>query len=233
VKLVAPEGKLISAYCIKSGSANQGEGPKIVTLDTPVAELVIAYPTTNRGGKNICRGISHYAVAYVDAPKSGETTPPTGEETTPPENPGTPEEPGTPEQPEQPGTPEEPGTPEQPENPGAPEEPGTPEQPGTPVDETLAEPTPSDEPSALPTAPTDGSTPGMGGADYEDAATVVDEVSTGDGTVGSAQEQSAAVAAPDSLPVTGAQVLGFAMAAVALLGAGAGALIWVRQRRAS
>ena len=69
VTLVAPEGKLISAYCIKSGSLNQGLGPKIVELDEPAAEVTIAYAA---GGK--CKAISHYSVAYVDAPPA--TTPP-------------------------------------------------------------------------------------------------------------------------------------------------------------
>lgn len=68
--LTAPEGKLVSAYCIKSGSASKDEGPKIVVLDEPVAELVIAYPA---GGK--CKAISHYAVAYVDAPAEPSPTP--------------------------------------------------------------------------------------------------------------------------------------------------------------
>ncbi|MFD6177960.1 MULTISPECIES: hypothetical protein [unclassified Isoptericola] len=217
LEIVAPEGKLISAYCIKSASAKQGEGPKIVTLDEPVATLTIAYPTVNGGGKSICRGISHYAVAYVDVTTPTETTPPTDEETTPPAEETTP--------------------PAEETTPPTDEETTPPAEPTPPTDEETtppAEPTPSDTPSTLPTAPTDGSTPGMGGADYEDEGTVVDDAAaTGDEVVGAPQEQAEATAAPESLPVTGAQVLGMAMAAVALLGAGVGAMIWVRQRRAS
>lgn len=71
ITLVAPEGKLISAYCVKSGSDNQDLGPKIVELDEPAAEVTIAYAA---GGK--CKAISHYSVAYVDAPQvPGETSP--------------------------------------------------------------------------------------------------------------------------------------------------------------
>ncbi len=62
VELVAPEGSLISAYCLKSGSDRSGEGPKVVELEEPVASLTVAYPVDGR-----CKGISHYAVAYVDS----------------------------------------------------------------------------------------------------------------------------------------------------------------------
>ncbi|AEG45186.1 hypothetical protein [Isoptericola variabilis] len=77
VTLTAPDGMLISSYCVKAGSTSRGEGPKIVVLDEPVAELEIAYPT---GGK--LKAISHYAVAYVAAPaqepgdETATTTPP-------------------------------------------------------------------------------------------------------------------------------------------------------------
>jgi hypothetical protein len=213
VELVAPEGKLISAYCIKSGSEKQGEGPKIVVLDEPVATLTIAYPT---GGR--CKSISHYAVAYVEAPKPQETTPPV-EETTPPKDDET-----TP--------PAEETTPPKGDETTPPAEETTPPR----DDETTPpaqEPEQSPSPSGLPTAPTDGSTPGMGGADYEDAPAVEEARSvSGGGSLGRVQQEAEA-AAPQSLPVTGAQVLGLVMAAVALVGAGAGALIWTRQRRAS
>ncbi|QAY68968.1 hypothetical protein [Xylanimonas protaetiae] len=65
VTLHAPEGKLISAYCVKAGSDKQGLGPKIVVLDTPAAEVTIAYADV---AKHSCKKISHYSVAYVDAP---------------------------------------------------------------------------------------------------------------------------------------------------------------------
>ena len=57
-----PEGSLISAYCLKSGSDRSGEGPKVVELEEPVASLTVAYPVDGR-----CKGISHYALAYVDS----------------------------------------------------------------------------------------------------------------------------------------------------------------------
>jgi hypothetical protein len=64
--LTAPEGELVSAYCLKSGSGDLG--PKLVVLDEPVAEIVVAYPA---GGK--CKAISHYAVEYVDAAAEAST----------------------------------------------------------------------------------------------------------------------------------------------------------------
>lgn len=206
ITLEAPEGELISAYCVKAGSAKQGDGPKLVELDEPVAEVTIAYPT---GGK--CRAISHYAVEYVDAPASSPSP------TTTPSSTPTP-------------TPAEATTPPEEESP-------TPE----PSTETTAPPTPAETPAEnpsetpLPTAPTDGSTPGMGGADYvDDESEVVETVSQPlGGASGRVSADREAAAAPESLPVTGAQVLGIVMAAVALVGAGVGALIWTRQRRAS
>ncbi|MFI2103273.1 hypothetical protein ACH436_08285 [Isoptericola sp. NPDC019693] len=213
ITLEAPEGELISAYCVKAGSAKRGEGPKVVELDVPVEEITIAYPI---GGK--CRAISHYAVEYVDAP--------------------TPQEPTSPTEGETPPAAEETAPPEE-ETPPAPEEttPTTGEEaaPPAPEETTPAQESPSPAPSTLPTAPTDGSTPGMGGADYPEQGSVVEDVRSvsGGGDVGSVGPDAAAAAAPQSLPVTGAQVLGIVMAAVALLGAGVGALIWTRQRRAS
>lgn|GEM_PF-2797078 len=214
VDLVAPEGKLISAYCIKSGSERQGEGPKIVVLDEPVATLTIAYPTTTQGDKDVCKAISHYAVAYVDAPTE----------------PGTPEEPVAPGEP---GTPEQPATPDEetPTEPGAPEQPETTDESGTPEESTPS------ESAAVVDVPADDENAGVGGADYDEQASGTDAVETRaqTGTVSSGRvgAEAAVAAAPQSLPVTGAQVLGLVMAAVALLGAGAGALIWARQRRAS
>ncbi len=58
--LRAPEGRLVSAYCVKSGSGDLG--PKLVVLDEPAAEVVVAYPAQGR-----LKAISHYAVEHVDA----------------------------------------------------------------------------------------------------------------------------------------------------------------------
>jgi cell division septation protein DedD len=66
--VTAPEGKLISGYCVKAGSENQGLGPESYTVDPPAKTVTI----THSSGKDI----SHYSLTFVD-----EETPPT--ETTP------------------------------------------------------------------------------------------------------------------------------------------------------
>jgi len=66
--LTAPEGKLISGYCVKAGSANQGLGPESYTVDPPAKSVTISHSS----GKDI----SHYSLTFVD-----ENSPPT--ETTP------------------------------------------------------------------------------------------------------------------------------------------------------
>ena len=62
---VAPEGYLIAQVCVKAGSAKQGLGPELITLD-PYAESVTF---RHSSGKDI----SHYSVAYVEVT---ETIPP-------------------------------------------------------------------------------------------------------------------------------------------------------------
>ena len=57
VTVTAPEGQLIDGYCVKAGSANQGEGPEYVTLNPPVGTITI----THTSGKDV----SHYSVSYV------------------------------------------------------------------------------------------------------------------------------------------------------------------------
>ncbi len=54
----APADHLITGYCVKAGSANQGYGPEYVTVD-PAAESVTI---THSSGKDI----SHYAVSYTE-----------------------------------------------------------------------------------------------------------------------------------------------------------------------
>ena len=77
VKITAPDGYLIDSYCVKAGSANQGDGPVIVDVNPPVKSLTISYP----GGKDI----SHYSVSYVregtttDTPKTPQGETPKGE----------------------------------------------------------------------------------------------------------------------------------------------------------
>lgn len=65
VTVTAPDGHLISGYCVKAGSVNQGLGPEYVTVDPPAASVTI----THSSGKDI----SHYTVTYVE----GETPPTT------------------------------------------------------------------------------------------------------------------------------------------------------------
>ncbi len=58
ITVTAPEGKLISGYCVKAGSIQQGNGPSYVSFDPPVEQVTITHPS----GKDI----SHYIVFYVD-----------------------------------------------------------------------------------------------------------------------------------------------------------------------
>lgn len=75
VTATAPDGKLISGYCVKAGSANQGLGPEFVTVDPPQKTVTI----THSSGKDI----SHYSLSYVDeGEETTETTETTETETT-------------------------------------------------------------------------------------------------------------------------------------------------------
>ena len=56
VTVTAPEGMVITGYCVKAGSAKQGDGPVFVTLDEPATTVTIMHPS----GK----AISHYTVFY-------------------------------------------------------------------------------------------------------------------------------------------------------------------------
>jgi hypothetical protein len=67
--ITAPEGKLISGYCVKAGSIHQGNGPEYVTVNPPAKTVTISHSS----GKDI----SHYTVTYVD-----DTTPTTVPEVT-------------------------------------------------------------------------------------------------------------------------------------------------------
>lgn len=62
IPVTAPAGKLISGYCVKSGSIKQDLGPEYVYFDPPVPSVTITYtksPTEKE--------ISHYIVFYVEA----------------------------------------------------------------------------------------------------------------------------------------------------------------------
>ena len=60
VTVTAPAGKLVSGYCVKAGSVEQGNGPVYVTVDPPQPSVTFPYP----GGK----AISHYSASFVDVP---------------------------------------------------------------------------------------------------------------------------------------------------------------------
>jgi hypothetical protein len=54
VTYTAPEGQLITAYCVKAGSENQGDGPVIVQVDPPQSSITFSYP-----GRD---AVSHYSI---------------------------------------------------------------------------------------------------------------------------------------------------------------------------
>ncbi|MBA2643781.1 MAG: hypothetical protein H0U82_12760 [Actinobacteria bacterium] len=75
VTITAPAGMVIYQYCVKAGSAKQGFGAVIVTVDPPVNSLTISYP----GGK----AVSHYSFWWRPGPP-GHEPPPPGHEPPPP-----------------------------------------------------------------------------------------------------------------------------------------------------
>ncbi|MBA2642696.1 MAG: hypothetical protein H0U82_07210, partial [Actinobacteria bacterium] len=58
ITVTAPDGKLISGYCVKAGSANQGLGPEFYTVSPPAKSVTISHSS----GKDI----SHYSLTFVD-----------------------------------------------------------------------------------------------------------------------------------------------------------------------
>jgi hypothetical protein len=74
ITITAPAGFLISGYCVKAGSVQQGNGPEFVTVDPPQASVTI----THSSGK----GISHYSYTLVAAPTTTTTGGPTTTTTT-------------------------------------------------------------------------------------------------------------------------------------------------------
>lgn len=73
VTITAPDGYLITEYCVKAGSANQGDGPEYFTVDPPVKSLTISHSS----GKDV----SHYSFAYEK--ETVRTTPPSTPHTPP------------------------------------------------------------------------------------------------------------------------------------------------------
>ncbi len=66
IEVTAPDGQLISGYCVKAGSIKQGDGPEYVVVDPPVKTVTISHSS----GKDI----SHYTVTFVDEPDGTTTT---------------------------------------------------------------------------------------------------------------------------------------------------------------
>lgn len=99
--VTAPDGYLITGYCVKAGSAQQGLGPEFVEVDPPATQVTISHSS----GKDI----SHYTLETVKAEPTPEPSVPGEEPGTEPSEPGTePTEPGA--EPTEPGTePTEPG----------------------------------------------------------------------------------------------------------------------------
>lgn len=60
IDIEAPDGFLISGYCVKAGSINQELGPEYETFDPPIKRFYLRHSS----GKEI----SHYVIFYVNAP---------------------------------------------------------------------------------------------------------------------------------------------------------------------
>ncbi|WP_423463159.1 hypothetical protein ACO229_25445 [Promicromonospora sp. MS192] len=79
VVVKAPDGMVITGYCVKAGADSSDAGVERVDLNPPVTEVTIE-PESGKG-------ISHYTVFYAPAPTSSETPTPTpstpGEEPSP------------------------------------------------------------------------------------------------------------------------------------------------------
>jgi hypothetical protein len=88
VTVEAPEGMVITDYCVKAGSSKHGDGPVYVELEETTDVLVIRHPS----GK----AVSHYSLSYAPATVPGDEEP-TEEPTDPAEEPT--EEPEVPENP--------------------------------------------------------------------------------------------------------------------------------------
>lgn len=78
LEISAPDGFVITEYCVKAGSAVQGDGPEYVLVEPPQQTVTISHTS----GKDI----SHYSFSYEPAATTPPTTPPasTPPVTTPP-----------------------------------------------------------------------------------------------------------------------------------------------------
>lgn len=76
ITVTAPEGLLISGYCVKAGSTQQGCGPMTTLFTHPLESVTIEYDHY----LNSCDGkaISHYVMFYTEVPPSTTSSlPPT------------------------------------------------------------------------------------------------------------------------------------------------------------
>ena len=70
VTMTAPEGQVITEYCIKAGSTQSGAGVEFIKVDPPVNSITVPHPS----GK----AVSHYSFAYEpDVPDTTTTVPET------------------------------------------------------------------------------------------------------------------------------------------------------------
>lgn len=80
VTVTAPQGFLISGYCVKAGSDESGAGVEFVTVSPPQATVTISHTS----GK----AVSHYSYSLVEIETPPTSPPPTSPPpTTPPETP--------------------------------------------------------------------------------------------------------------------------------------------------
>ncbi|MBT2518429.1 hypothetical protein J7E29_13375 [Streptomyces sp. ISL-90] len=75
-EITAPEGFLITEYCVKAGSIVNGEGPEYVLVDPPAESVTISHSS----GKDI----SHYSFAFEAIPTPTPTPDPTPTPSDPP-----------------------------------------------------------------------------------------------------------------------------------------------------
>lgn len=76
ITVTAPDGYLITGYCVKAGSAKQGLGPEYVDVDPDAVTVTI----THSSGKDI----SHYVVYLTEMETPPSTTQPPPPTTIPP-----------------------------------------------------------------------------------------------------------------------------------------------------
>jgi hypothetical protein len=78
-EISAPDGYVITGFCVKSGDDNSGGGPEYYLVDPPTQTVTISHSTD--------KAISHYSYSYEKVTTTPPSTPPvtTPPVTTPPE----------------------------------------------------------------------------------------------------------------------------------------------------